>query len=93
MNVSLNSELSAYVAERVKSGDYSSPDHVVEEGLQLLKKLEQQDRASLDELRQKIAVGVAQADRGELEDVDEDIMNRIRAAGQKILTAGQKKSG
>lgn len=64
MNVSLTPELDEFVSSRVRSGRYQSASEVVREGLRLL-----QDReASLDEVRDKIAVGLEQARRGELLD-------------------------
>ena len=39
-----------------------------------------------EELRESILRGVEEADNGELEDVDDGIMDRIRAAGQRILS-------
>ena len=85
MNVSLTPELTAFVEGKVKAGEYHSAADVIEDSLELLKELEEQDRPALEELRQRIQAGIDQADGGELEDVDDGIMERIRTAGQKIL--------
>src|SRR3978361_901988 len=88
MNISLSRELTEFVERKVKAGDYTNADDVIQESLQLLRELEDQDRAALEELRRKIHAGVTEADRGELEDVDDGIMDRIRTAGRKILSDG-----
>ena len=46
-----------------------------------------QDSESIEALRRKIHAGIEEADRGEMEDVDDDITERIRAAGHLILAA------
>ncbi|MGH2615214.1 MAG: type II toxin-antitoxin system ParD family antitoxin [Thermomicrobiales bacterium] len=61
MNVSLTPELEALIRQRVESGRYSDANEVVEEALRLLKEREQ-----LEHLRGLLAVGLEQAQRGEL---------------------------
>ena len=66
MNVSLTPELERFVNQRLRSGMYGSASEVIRAGLRLLKEREKLVEARLAELRQEIAVGIEQADRGEL---------------------------
>jgi antitoxin ParD1/3/4 len=68
MNVSLTPELEAFIDARVASGRYQSASEVVRAGLRLLEAEEREREAALGEVRQKIAVGLEQARRGELLD-------------------------
>jgi antitoxin ParD1/3/4 len=76
MNVLLESDLEQYVLQIVRSGLYSSADDVVRAGLRLL----QERDARLGELREAIALGIAEADRGELSPLDAlATLDRVRA--------------
>jgi len=66
MNVSLTPELEEFVRKKVESGMYLSASEVVREALRLLGEHDRLRQARLEELRKEIAVGIAQADRGEL---------------------------
>ena len=65
MHVTLPSELAQLVTARVQSGRYSSVSEVIREALVLLEEREQLDERRRQELRHKIAEGLAQLDRGE----------------------------
>jgi antitoxin ParD1/3/4 len=85
MNISLTPELEQFVREKVDSGRYLSASEVVREGLRLLEEREQLYQAKLDKLRQEIAVGVEQSDRGEVVDgeaVIQELLSEIEAARQ-----------
>lgn len=71
LNVSLTPELEHFVSSKVASGRYQSASEVVREGLRLLEQREVTKQAALEEVRRKIAVGLEQADRGELFDGEE----------------------
>ena len=71
VNVSLTPELEAFVASRVASGRYQSASDVVRAGLRLLEDREREREAALAEVRQKIAIGLEQAERGEFLDGEE----------------------
>jgi antitoxin ParD1/3/4 len=71
LNVSLTPELEQFVASRVASGRYPSVSEMVCAGLRLLEQQDLQREAALDEVRRKIAVGIEQARRGELQDGEE----------------------
>ncbi|HBL30450.1 MAG TPA: type II toxin-antitoxin system ParD family antitoxin [Acidobacteria bacterium] len=65
--VSLPANLEDFVASRVASGRFSSRGEVIQEGLRLLEEQEISDGV----LRSAIAVGLEQAQRGELLDGEE----------------------
>ena len=66
MNVSLTPELEAIIREKVDSGLYHSASEVVREALRLLRQHDEARQARLAELRKELAVGLQQADRGEV---------------------------
>lgn len=76
MNVSLTQELEKLVNERVRSGMYSSASEVVREALRLLNERDELRRQQLEQLRREVAVGIAQADRGEVAPVSLREMKR-----------------
>ncbi len=81
MNVSLTPELEELVHRKVRSGRYLSASEVVREALRLLEERDQLREAKLDELRKLVALGIEQADRGELLDgpaAIEKVRDRIR---------------
>jgi antitoxin ParD1/3/4 len=77
MNVSLTSALERFVQERIKTGRYNSASEVVRDALRLLQDHEQVRKMRIEELRKEIAIGVEQADRGELID-GEKVFDEIR---------------
>jgi len=72
MTVSLTPELQRFVDEKVKAGDFASADEAVNHLLSFAVAQDQLSASDLDDLRSKIAVGIEQADRGELADWDPD---------------------
>ncbi len=85
MTISLTPELEALIQEKVASGDYRDATEVVREAL---RRLDHQDR--LARLRAAIAVGDAQAARGEVvewtpgfwEELDREVDDRLRRGEQ-----------
>jgi len=65
LNVSLTPQLNKFVTATVASGRYLSASEVVREGLRLLEEREAIRQTGLEEVRQKIAAGLASLDRGE----------------------------
>jgi antitoxin ParD1/3/4 len=65
MTIHLSSDREQFVRSLVQAGQYASEDEVIAEALQLL-----EERDKLAVLRQEIAIGIEQADRGELEPFD-----------------------
>ena len=68
MNVSITEKLEEFVNDKVESGLYNSASEVVREALRLLVQQDELRQLRLDELKKEIAIGVGQADRGELID-------------------------
>jgi len=84
MNVNLGPTFDQFVADLLKTGLYQSQSEVVREGLRLLKEWEDLKQLRLAELRQEIAIGSAEADRGEFVDGEETLAEiRKRSAGRK----------
>lgn len=65
MSIALKPETERQIVDHMKSGGYTSPDDVIHAALELLDEEKRQRDADLDDLRQQIAIGVAQLDRGE----------------------------
>jgi antitoxin ParD1/3/4 len=75
--------LDRFVAKLLKGGLYQSQSEVLREGLRLLKEREELKQLRLAELRTEIAIGSAEADRGEFVN-DEEVFAQIRRrAGRK----------
>lgn len=75
MNVSLPPELERLVAKKVAGGGYQSASDT----LQLL---QARDQRRLEDLRTEIAIGLDQADRGEIAPMD---MDAIRSEARRRL--------
>ena len=73
MNVSLTPRLEAMIREKVESGMYNNASEVVREALRLL---DEHDRERW--LREKLAIGAAQLDRGEGIPVTPELIARIK---------------
>jgi antitoxin ParD1/3/4 len=82
MDVTLSNECEAFVREQLARGRYSTHDEVVCEALRLLRRHEELDRLKLEELRQLVAVGLEQAESGDVAPLD---MEAIRAEGRRRL--------
>jgi antitoxin ParD1/3/4 len=86
MNVNLGPTFDQFVASLLETGLYQSQSEIVREGLRLLMEREQLKQLRLDELRREIAVGSAQADRGQFVD-GKDAFRRIRAKSSRRRAA------
>jgi antitoxin ParD1/3/4 len=85
LNVSLTPELEHFITTRIASGRYRSAEEVVHEGLRLLKEREGERETALEEVRQKIAVGLEQAERGELLDGEEVFRKLEKRINKRVL--------
>ncbi len=77
MNVDLPKELEEFIARLIQDGFYDTPSLAIQDALWLLRDRFDLYKARESELRQLIAVGTEQADRGELIDGDE-VFRRLR---------------
>ncbi|HSR67286.1 MAG TPA: type II toxin-antitoxin system ParD family antitoxin [Acidobacteriota bacterium] len=80
MHVSLTPELEKAVRDKVKSGMYNNASEVVREALRHLIQSEELNRYKLERLREAVAVGADQIERGEFaeESFDEIIAQAKR---------------
>lgn len=79
MNVSLTPELEEFVEQKVRSGRYHSASEVISEGLRLLDDHDR-DQDPIQEVRNRIQIGLDQLDRGE------------GIPGDKVYTAMKQRS-
>ncbi|MDX2153150.1 MAG: type II toxin-antitoxin system ParD family antitoxin [Bryobacteraceae bacterium] len=84
MNVNLGPVFDEFVADLLKTGHYQSQSEIVREGLRLLKEREELKQLRIAEFRKEIAIGTAEADRGEFVDGEEAFAEiRKRNAARK----------
>ena len=60
MDITLTPQISAWIAEKVGQGMYSSSSEVIAEGIRLLRRQEEQRLSMVKDLRQEILVGITQ---------------------------------
>jgi antitoxin ParD1/3/4 len=87
MNVNLTPELEALIQRKVESGLYNNQSEVVREALRLLAEQDRLREAHVGKLQSALATGLAQADRGELQD-GRNVVAEVRGA-----LRGRKKPG
>ena len=68
VNISITPELDAFLQSRVDSGRYQTTSEVVREALRLLERQERARDEAFHQLKAKLEIGTAQAERGELID-------------------------
>lgn len=86
MNVNLGTTFDQFVADLLKTGHYQSQSEILREGLRLLKEREELKQLRFAELRKQIAIGSAQADRGEFVD-GEEMFTEIRKRSAALKRA------
>ncbi len=87
MNVSLTKEFESYVTEKVESGLYQSASEVIRDGLRLMRERDELHQSRVAELRRDIAIGIDQAERGQVQPFNEEVTARVKARGRKRLAA------
>ncbi len=87
MNVSLTTELKEMVEEKVKSGLYQTASEVVRDALRLLKEHDRERDMKLKALRREIAIGIKQAERGQIAPLD---MTEILAESRRRAAKKRK---
>ncbi|MGK7874301.1 MAG: type II toxin-antitoxin system ParD family antitoxin [Xenococcaceae cyanobacterium] len=86
MNVSLTPELEEFVQEKVKSGRYQSASEVISEALRLFEEQSKIRQMQIEKLRAEVAIGIEQAERGEVfdgEEVVRELLEEINQAEQQ----------
>ncbi|MBE9078913.1 type II toxin-antitoxin system ParD family antitoxin [Romeria aff. gracilis LEGE 07310] len=78
MEITLKPEQAKFIQTQVTRGRYANPNEVVSRALKLLQEWEQEYEQWLAETRQKVEVGAAQAQAGEVLDL-EAVTERLRA--------------
>ncbi len=78
MNVNLTPELEKLIREKVASGLYNNRSEVVREALRLLAEQDRLRDAHLEKQRAALAIGLEQADRGDVLDGPE-VVEEMRA--------------
>jgi antitoxin ParD1/3/4 len=80
MNILLTSEWEQFVTQMVEDGAYPSASEVIYEGLRLLKEHQAAESQRLAQLKQEIALGIEDADQGNLAPLDaRATLARVRA--------------
>ena len=82
MNVSLTPELEQLVADKVRSGRYTSASEVIREALRLLEEQDQLRQQRLAEINRKIDKGLDQLAKGQSIPADQ-VLSRLRRTRRK----------
>ncbi len=65
MNINLKPEQEQFIQAKLETGKYATAYEVIVEALHLLEKRDKHYEKWVEETRKKVAVGIAQLDRGE----------------------------
>ncbi len=65
MNIFLNLEQKQFIQEKLQSGKYQTADEVIIEAFRLLEERDKRYEQWLEETREKVAIGLAELERGE----------------------------
>jgi antitoxin ParD1/3/4 len=85
MMIQLSEEREQIVRSLMQDGGFASEDEVIDTALRLLQ--EHGEQAKLADLRREIAIGIDEADRGELAPFDPHAtLERIRARPDSIVS-------
>jgi antitoxin ParD1/3/4 len=88
MEITLKPEQAEFIQAQIMRGRYENVEAVVNRALQLLQDWEQEYEQWLAETRQKVEVGLAQAEQGDVLDIDV-VTDRLRA---KLLNARESQA-
>jgi antitoxin ParD1/3/4 len=77
MNITLSPEIEQLVREKVKRGEYDSPDALVGEAVHRLIEEEREDDADQADIRARIEAAEAEIDRGEYVEYDEGTIHEL----------------
>jgi putative addiction module CopG family antidote len=87
MEISLSAESQRFVNEKIKSGQFASPDDVVNSALSALRLQEELTEQDLEELRREIEIGLQQSREGRSTPLD---MAAIKADVRRRRLTEQK---
>ncbi|KAB8331785.1 type II toxin-antitoxin system ParD family antitoxin [Scytonema tolypothrichoides VB-61278] len=86
MNISLKPEHEQFIQAQIASGRFTNPDEVIDLAFKVLEKLDTEYIQWLEQTRQKVEVGLAQIERGEVID-SEVVIDRLREKLRKAREA------
>ncbi|MFN0171994.1 MAG: type II toxin-antitoxin system ParD family antitoxin [Bryobacteraceae bacterium] len=88
-NINLTDHLDHFIDSEVRSGHYGNASEVVREGLRLMERRRQGERAKLQWLRGAVGEGIDQIDRGEVTEFDsiDELDRHIDQLGPKAPAA------
>ena len=88
MNIFLPPQLEQLVQQKVKAGLYTCASEVVVEALWLLDTRDRLREIKLEELRKEIAIGLEQADKGQLTPAEE-VFEQLRQRNEPFTKKSQ----
>ena len=86
MNISLTPELDNWIAQKLKSGMYKSSSELIREGLRLLQVRDEQRSKMVEELKNKLLIGVKQLDAGTSTKFDQKLIDKVKRDTRKMFT-------
>ena len=89
MSARVPADVQASIQARVESGQYRDAGEVIREALAALDERERQEQ---DRLRDLLAVGVDEMERGEVAEYTPELRAEIRASARRRLRAGEHPS-
>lgn len=95
-NISLTGHFDRFIETEVRSGRYSNASEVVREGLRLIERRKQEERAKLKWLRGAVREGLEEIDRGEglefrsVDELDRHIDRIGNDASEEIAGKGHR---
>jgi antitoxin ParD1/3/4 len=89
MDILLPPELEEMLRQKVESGQYSSTSEVIQDALWLFYYRDRLQELKLEELRKEIAIGLEQADKGQLTPAEE-VFERLRERLEELRKEIQK---
>jgi len=95
-NINLTDHLDRFIEAEVGSGRYGSASEVVREGLRLIERRKQEDRAKLKWLRGAVKEGLDQIDRGEglafhsIDELERHVDQLGKEAAAKLVRKGRR---
>lgn len=89
MEISLSPEFKQFIEGQVALGAYATPSEVVGDALRLLQLHDRERETLVGDLRQKIAVGIEQLDRGETVEAGE-VFSELRRRNAQYQAKTQR---